>query len=152
MADTREDIMSRLVAILKDIDGVDEVSRNVLVADDGEDRRKRVTVLEGEEMIDEEDQARTGNRPANAPTTVHMQPQIELSNFATSDDVGLNLSRMRAAVIKKISADSALIAMTSKGRGGIYIGMASDLAFGREMSGQMTLKFQFTYLLRPDQL
>lgn len=152
MADTREAIMARLVALMGDITGVDEVARNVLMSDDEEDRRKRIVVLEGDETIDEEDLARTGNRPATALTIMHMQPQIMLQNFAASSVVGSGLSAMRAAIIKKIATDSTLIALTVKGRGGIYLGMGSDLAFGREMAGETSLKFQFTYVLRPDDL
>lgn len=152
MADTREDIMSRLVTLMRTVSGVDEVARNVLMSDDEEDNRRRITILEGDEMIDEEDQQRTRNRPADSPVIMHMQPLIELSNFASSADVGSELSIMRASVINKIATDNTLIGLTAKGRGGIYLGLASEIAFARKMAARLTMKFQFTYVLRPDQL
>ena len=81
-----------------------------------------------------------------------MQPQILLSNFAGAADVGPGLSAIRAAVIKAIAFDSALIALTYDGSGGHYLGMQSDLAFAQAMAGEAALKFRFTYVLRPDQL
>lgn len=152
MADPGEDIMVRLEALMGEIPGVDEVARNVLVSDDGEDRRKRIVVLEGDEMISEEELAKSTSRPPDTPLIIRKHPQIELTNFASSSDVGLSLSAMRAAVIKKIATDETLIALTLNQRGGRYLGFESDLAFAREMSGRLSLKFQFTYTLYPDQL
>lgn len=144
--DVREAILLRLVSLLGALPNIDEVSRNVLIDDDG--NLHRITVMEGEEIASEADPV---NRPAIAPRVVRMQPQIILSASAKSKDVGSDLSTMRGMVIKAIVTDSPLIALTLNSGGVRYIGMESDLAFGRTMLGQMALKFQFTYALRPDQ-
>lgn len=149
MADIREAIMARIVELM-DLPGVNEVVRNQLYSDDT--KPSTISVFEGDELIDDADQAATRNRPANAPVVMHMQPQIHLQKFASAADVGSDLSTMRAAVIKAIAADATLAGYTVKGRGGIYLGFESDLAFAREMLGQMALKFQFTYSLNPSDL
>lgn len=146
MSDIREAILARLAVLMGDVVSADTVSRNVLVDDDGS--KKRITIMEGDEIAAESDPVQ---RPPNAPRIVHMQPQLILSAQASSEDVGADLSAMRGQVIKLIAADAALIALTLNGRGGRYLGMESDLAFGRAMFGQMALKFDFAYLLRPDQ-
>lgn len=149
MADIREAILSRLVDLLKTTLGVD-VSRNMPFSDDAEGApSKRISVLEGSELSSEDDPIA---RPAATLRIIHMQPQILLQNFAAADEVGPGLSALRAAVVKAIATDSQLIALTHNSRGGRYIGMESDLAFAQAMSGLMALKFQFTYVLRPDQL
>jgi cystathionine beta-lyase/cystathionine gamma-synthase len=153
MADTHEDILARLVVLMGDVvPGVDAVTRDQLVGDDAKDRRKVINVLRGDEMADEEDLARSRNQPSTAPRLVHMQPQIELHNFADASAVGSGLSAIRKAVINIIANDSVLIEMTHKNAGGRYLGLQGDLAFGREMAGQITLKFGFAYLMYPGSL
>jgi hypothetical protein len=117
--------------------------------DDDTSRTKRIILLEGDEMSDEEDPIA---RPATAPRAVHMHPQILLSNFASSSTVGTGLATVRAAIINAIATDSQLIALTLNSRGGRYLGMESDLVFAGAMLGQTSLKFQFTYVLRPGQV
>jgi hypothetical protein len=146
MSDAREAILSRLVALMATVVGVDSVSRNVIVDDDGS--AKRITVMEGDEIADDSDPVQ---RPPNAPRKIHMQPQLILSAQAKFADVGADLSILRGQAIKLIATDAQLIALTINGRSGRYIGMESDLAFGRAMFGQMALKFDFAYLLLPDQ-
>lgn len=142
--------MARLLALLQTIPGVHEVVRNELVADDEDGTAKRITILEGDELLAEQDPIK--RRPPTTPRVMHMHPQIQLSNFAASSDVGSGLSAMRAAVIKKIALDAALIALTHDGFGGVYLGLESDLGFARQMEGRAALKFQFAYVLRPDEL
>lgn len=149
MADPREAVLSRLVALLGTIVGTSNVARNVLLTDDAQGEFKQVTVLEGDEFASEDDAIA---RPPIAPRIVHMHPQILLQNVAGADAVGPGLSSLRASILKAIATDSQLIDLTHNSRGGRYIGMESDLAFSRAMVGQMALKFQFTYVLRPDQL
>lgn len=149
MADVREAILARLLVLMGGIAGIGEVSRNVLAGDDAAGTPKQITVLEGDEIASEYDPAA---RPATAPRVVHMHPQILLSNFAGTADVGPGLSAMRAAIVKAIATDATLVGLTLNNRGGRYIGMESDLAFARAMLGQMAMKFEFTYVLRPDQL
>lgn len=144
--DVREALLARLVVLLGGLVGIDRVSRNVLVDDDN--NQHRITIMEGDEVAAETDPV---NRPPTAPRVVHMQPQILISAQAKSTEVGSDLSTIRGKIIKAIAADSDLIALTLNGRGGRYVGMESDLAFARAMSGQMALKFEFTYVLRPDQ-
>ena len=145
--DLREAILSRLEALMA-FPGV-QVSRNVLVDDDEDGAQPpRITILEGDELANENDPT---TRPANAPRVVFMHPQILISVFAKSADLGTQLSTLRGKVMQAIATDDTLIGLTLNGRGGRYIGMESDLSFARAMSGKMAMKFQFVYVLRPDQ-
>jgi hypothetical protein len=148
--DVREAILVRLKALLAGLGGGIQVVRNEIVDDDGgeQGRKQRIVILEGDEATPEKEST---NMPAHAPRTVYMHPQIMLCNFAGSAAVGAGLSAMRGKVIKAIATDEALIALTIKRQGGLYLGMESDLGFARAMNGEATLKFQFAYLLRPDQ-
>jgi hypothetical protein len=145
--DVREAILSRLETLLGGLMGLDKVERNIPLDDDSGDVR-RIVILEGDETIPDDQPT---NRPGISPQTVYMHPQIELRNFAKASDVGPNLSVMRGLVIKAVTTDSALAELTVKGYGGRYIGMESDLVFARAMSGTIALKFQFAYVLRPDE-
>jgi hypothetical protein len=145
--DIREAILARLAVVLGELVGIDSVKRNLSVDDDAGDSR-RIVILEGDEIPPEQE---PNNKPATAPHTIYMHPQIELRNFADASDVGPNLSAMRGLVITAIATDATLTGYTVKGLGGRYIGMESDLMFARAMSGTVALKFQFAYTLRPDQ-
>ena len=151
MSDPREAIISRLVDVIAETLGFENVSRNQLYGDDADENpAPQVSVLEGDETPAAEQMP--NNIPASAAQLIHMQPQVLLSNFDTSADVGTGLSASRAAIIKAVVADSTLNGLTHKNTGGRYVGMESDLAFARDALGRMALKFQFTYVLLPSQL
>lgn len=146
--DVREAILARLEVLLA-LTGVDQVARNELTSDDGVAvGKKRIVILEGDETVSEQE---SGSKPANAPRTIYMHPQIMLQNFASSADVGSGLSTIRGQVIQAIATDDTLIQLTVKNQGGKYMGLESDLGFARAMNGEVSLKFQFCYELRPDQ-
>jgi|GEM_PF-2444314 len=146
--DVREAILSRLETLLATISGVDDVSRNKNLDDDTS--KNRIVILEGDELTNE-DEDPGSSKPANAPRVVYMQPQILLAVSDKATDVGSELSALRGQVIQAITADATLSELTHKGRVGRYIGLESDLAFGRMMTAQMALKYRFAYVLRPDQ-
>lgn len=146
MADTRELIMARLVVVVGQVLGAANVARNELFLDDADDKVKRVSVLEGDELAADQE----GSIPlASAPRAIYMQPQVLLVNFDAAGTVGKGLSASRVALIKAIAADSTLTGYTHKNSGGRYMGMESDFAFARDALGRMALKFQFTYVLVP---
>lgn len=146
--DVREAILARLETLLGGLSGVDKIDRNAPLDDDAGSDTRRIVILEGDEGIPETE---PDNKPATAPRTIYMHPQVMLCNFASSADLGPNLSAMRGAVIKAIATDATLINLTVKGHGGKYLGLESDLMFARAMNGHVALKFQFAYTLRPDQ-
>lgn len=150
MSDPRELILSRLVVVIAGVLGDANVSRNELYDDDAERTPRRVSVLEGDEIAPGEEGV--VRAPGGAGGLINMHPQVLLSNFDKSDDVGTGLNEARAAIIKAVTADSDLKALTHRGFGGRYAGMESDLAFARDALGRMALKFQFTYSLNPSEL
>jgi len=151
MSDPREDIISRLVDVIAETLGFSNVSRNQLYGDDAEENPSpQVSVLEGDETrAGEQTASRT---PALAGGIIHMQPQVLLSNFDTSSNVGTGLGVSRTAIIKAVATDAQLNALTYRNTGGRYMGMESDLAMARDALGRMALKFEFTYALNPTQI
>jgi len=150
MSDPREQILSRLVVVIEGVLGSANVSRNEVYGDDATPTPRTVSVLEGDELAAGEEG--TNRAPGAAGGLINMQPQVLLSNFDKTDDVGGGLNEARAAIIKAVTADTDLKALTHRGFGGRYLGMESDLAMARDALGRMALKFNFTYSLVPSEL
>ncbi len=146
----RESILLRLVEIAETLD-VKTVVRDTITLND--DQLPAIAILEGDEEADEGDPV---DRPPNAPRIVHMIPHlvIALRRRVTSPEVevGPGLNLIFAALLKAIMTDATLKQITKDRYGVRYLGMESDLAVGREMQGQMAVKFRFTYGLVPDKL
>jgi hypothetical protein len=145
--DRRELILVRLEAIARGIEDVDWYGRNALLADSSD--RRRITVLEGEEITPE---VATSNRHAGDKQQVMMIPEILIACGARTRDIGPDLNMMRARLIKQVLTDETLLALTVNGRSIQYGGMNSDLAFAALMEGKMSMKFRITYMLDPKAL
>jgi len=147
----REAILQRVAAIASGIPDVKTVARNTIMFND--DQLPAIAILEGDEESDENDPI---NRPTNSPRVVHMVPHIVIRlrriTVPAPLDVGPGLNGIFAALLKAIMTDGTLADLTKDDRGVRYLGMESDLALGRDMMGQMAVKFQFTYGLVPDNL
>lgn len=136
--------MLRLVALAGGIVGDDNVARNRITLDDLS--QSQIFVLEGDEEAEEDDL--TGRAP-QVRRRVHMMPQIVPVCRAKADDIGSDINDLRAAVIAAVLNDSELHALTLNRRSVRYEGMESDLAFGRQMIGQMALRFRITVIMKP---
>lgn len=150
MADPREAILARLLAVAAAITGVVATARNE--SEFGELRRPSMTVLEGDEQADDGDPVR--QRPTNAPRRVTMTPQIIIAVGGPSETVGATINGLRAALIKAVLADTTLQNLCASGRGaGLwYEGSSTELGRGRTMEAEMTVAFSFQYILYPDAL
>lgn len=148
----RADILQRLFEIAGTIPNVVSVSWDVITIND--DQLPAIAILEGDEEAAEDDPT---NRPTNAPRVVTMVPHIVIAGRRKRDgspqyDIGPNINAIYAALLKAIMTDATLADLTKDKRGVRFIGMESDLAVGRQMQGQLAVKFGFTYGLVPNNL
>jgi hypothetical protein len=148
MADRREQIMQRLLAIATVTAGVRSAVRNRLEFSDIQ--LPVVSLLEGDEEIDLD--VDRPNRPPDRPQLVQMIPQILIEVGETSAEMGPALNELRAALIKAITTDTELTARAGFKGGVHYQGMQSDLGIGRTAFGQTALRFVIKYWLEPNKL
>ena len=81
-----------------------------------------------------------------------MTPHLVVVQGTTVEDIGPDLNTLARRLKKAIFDDAKLATLTVNGEGIRYIGMQSDLAFGRKMEGQMAVLFGFTYWMVPGAL
>lgn len=145
--DQREAIIARLEAIANEsaLFHLDGVFRNVIEFPDVE-TIPACAILEGDEEADEGDPVLRGS---SAPRIVHMLPEVVIYAGERPEDVGAKLNLLRSGLIGAILTDAELISLTMNARGARYIGMKSDIAFGREMVGRMALQFSIPCVLIP---
>ncbi|MBB2698959.1 UNVERIFIED_ORG: hypothetical protein GGI66_003636 [Rhizobium esperanzae] len=144
MADPREQILQRLVAVLGSVEGVRKVKRNEL--DQNETTLPLAVILDGDETAADSDPV---SRPPTAPRLMTMTPEIYVVVANKAAQVGTDVNAMRARVINAIASDAEIIALTKDREGGRYEGAASGLSRGRSMMGEVGLSFSFRYVLRP---
>lgn len=147
MADVREEIMVRLMSVVADVDGIKSIYRNTKTV--SEDKLPAAILLEGDEEADDNDPQR---RPINSPRRVQMIPQLAIVSGAIPEEVGTDLNTLRVRTIKAIIDDATLRDLTLNSTGVRYLGFDSELAPGRSMIGQYTLRFGLTYALKPNEL
>ena len=151
MADVREDILARLLAVLATIPTIKTAQRNNL--DIPDELLPWAALFDGDEETD--DSSDLSMRPPNRPTMVRMHPEIII--VAESDDAGSELSTLRAELIKRVLTDTELneqIVKTGRnGNGAIrYLGCITDLHYGGSLMGGMRAQFMIKYALKPDDL
>ncbi len=148
MLDRREDILVRLLAVCRTVDGVAKVARNEQVTNDWD--FPAVIVLDADEEADEAAFGR--GRPARSPNLVTMTPELYVILGETPEAVGSELNRLRARFIKAVLTDAELGGLVGTNGEIRYQACATGLARGRQMIGEMGLVFSFTYVLRPAEL
>ncbi len=147
--DKREDILARLLTVLKGIEGVEEraVVRNK--EDIAETLRPAIVMYDADEAQPENFSVEGRGRPPEGILVLELQPEIFIVVQKSAKDVGTALNELRAAVIKAVMTDAQLITLC---RQIIYTGFTPSLAAGREMVGQARMHFSFQYVLRIDKL
>lgn len=147
MADPREQILVRLLAVAKGIDSTFDAKRNETRLPD---TQNYVVLLDGEEVADASDPV--ARRSANAPRRVEMTPEVQFRAQARAEDVGTKLNLCRAKLIDAVLADAQLLALTLDGKSIRYEGARMVAERGRSMEGGIGVAFTFTYVLRPGQV
>lgn len=147
MADRREQILVRLLAIANGIEGVATAVRNRALVDDEE--QPAIQILDADEQAEDSDPR---NRPANAPRRVAMTPEIFVTLGERVENVGTAVNEMRAKVVKAILTDATLQNLVSTSGEIRYEGCATGLSAARQMEAAMAVSFTFVYPLRPAEL
>ncbi len=148
MTDRREAILARLAAIAGSVPGVTLAARNKLNPTD--QQLPAIIIFDADEEADDKDPEQS--RPVNAPRRVKLVPQITIQLGTVPDDVGTQLNKMRAALVKAIMTDATLPSLTLDRFGIHYLGCSTELSPARTMVGTMWVHMRFTYPLRPDEL
>jgi hypothetical protein len=89
--------------------------------------------------------------PARAPAIVRMSPEIHILIGDEPGDVGTALNGYRGKLIKAITTDPSLVALSFNGDIR-FESFATGLSAGRQMESQGVLGMGFRYVLRPERL
>jgi hypothetical protein len=147
MADTRELILQRLLAIGTEIGGFAVVARNERRLD--ELALPAFVLLDGDEVAFDGDVPGPG-QPNKRFVRLTMSPEIVFKVDRASEDVGSVLNAHRLDLIRAVLNDADLPALHTRAGHVFLQGSATQLAYGRSMAGEMAVSFGITYLLRPD--
>lgn len=147
MADKREQILTRIQAILGGIEGLDLVLRNDIEIP--EDRLPAAVLLDGDE------QTRGGSfdrkRPAYGPLIMDMMPEIYVLTQNDPAEVGQAISGFRGKIVQALCTDPQLARLAFEGDIR-YMGMQTGLALGRSVQGEMGMMFHVAYHMDPARL
>lgn len=152
MADVREAILMRLTLASK-VAGIKSAWRNNINLDDLDP--PATVILDGEEEVDPNIIER--NVPNMTPMRVFLRPQVSIIVNEKTVNVGAVLGGFRALLVPTILQDEALIALSGSGgssaNGAIrYLGCAPSFEEGRLLIGQLSLRFQISYIFDPSDL
>ena len=144
MADLREEILARLVAIAAEVPGIAMAGRNRIGL--SETARPAIVVLDADEAAEEEERA---SRPGHAPQLVVMTPELFVLAGKPAAEIGAELNAFRRRIVRRVLTDGPLLGLAGPNGFVRYAGCATALAAGRSMEGEMSLSFAIRYVLRP---
>ena len=142
MTDKREAILVRLLAIYRTVDGIATVARNKQVAEDW--KWPALLLLDGDEEAEE---ALGRGRPPTGLARVTMTPETYLILGELPENVGTELNRYRARIVKAVLTDAELLTIVGKNGEIAYLGCATTLTLARNIIGDLGLNFAITYVL-----
>lgn len=147
MIDKREEILSRLEAILSGL-GAYMVVRNPPHIDDSIDNW--IALFDGREEPPAERPAnqRAGAVVNAAPAEMTMLPEIYIAASEASAAAGKSLNATRIAIVKAIMSDGPLFDLTAEKRSIDYNGCETGFTLGRKVGSGMLVKFAISYTLR----
>jgi hypothetical protein len=153
MADIRELILVRLLAIVATIPNMRSAQRNNV--DITEDQLPAVIVLDGDEESDGANDV--SMKPPHRPYNVQMTPGIVVQVQDDNAVLGSMITTFRSELIKRVLADPMLneeIVKTGRfGNGAMrYLGCQTDVGWTRTGYAALTAQFMFKYVLNPDEL
>lgn len=146
--DKREQILTRLHDLLKDVDGVKLVLRNSVEVP--ESQVPALVVLDGDEVPMDDGSFGKGRGP-RTPIIMRMMPEIYVLLIREPDEVGPSMNEMRARIIDAVCNDAQLASLTHNGDIR-YEGMQTALALGRSLTGEAGLAFGMAYVMYPGTL
>lgn len=146
MADRREQVLARFLAIAAGTNLFTETARNK--TDVTGKRRPACIVLDADEETLELPQG----RPQGTPDIVLMSPEVYLLAEKRHEDLGAALNVLRAAIVKAVKTDATLAGILGTNGWVRYQGCSTDLGKGRQMQGEMVLSFGCRYILKHEEL
>lgn len=146
MLDLRETILARLVVVLRAVDGLAAVGRNVLDVP-GLARPAAILHDAAEEFFDKPAQERRSRIQR-----MILSPAIEIKAGADAVDVGTLLNTYRARIVSAVLADAELAAAVTRNGEVHYQGCERLPVTPESKEGRMELNFAFTYIFRVEDL
>lgn len=149
MIDRRELILSNLFTVLQTVAGIANYYRNR--GELGDDLRPALILFDGDEIADDRSKGR--GRLAAVPNLVSMTVGIHVvlkDRKPANANVGQDLNAFRMAILKVIMGSAALRNACGPNGDIQYEGAVTDLASGRDMTGEIALSVTFVYPLLKD--
>ena len=146
MADLREAILARLLAVVETVPNIRTVLRNY--TDISDDRLPAALVLDGDEDVVSGNER--SSRSPGGPLVVEMTPEIQI--VEQSDTIGSDLTAFRGQLIKLVLFDATLLQQTGSNGKISYLGCVSSFGWLERQYGALQMRFSFKYPLKPDDL
>ena len=148
--DPGDEVLARLLAVLKTVDGPAAVLDNQRVASDSE--LPVLILVDGEADVDERDH-RPG-RPTIAPVRMTARPIVVIVVGGEPGQIRAKRKTLKRRIVDAVLKDSKLIELTGVDPSGAirFLGTATGQRQGREIYGDMQIDFEFGYVLRPAEL
>lgn len=150
MADKREQIILRLMAIAATIDGIETVVRNRGLLKD--EQRPAIVILDADESPASPSVTKIPSRGGIMPSLINMRPEmyyLEKEARIQNVQIGEKLNAVRMLVCAAIANDADLKALLGPNGGIIYNGAITDLKSGSALTGEMKLDFTYRYVFDP---
>lgn len=151
--DVREQILSRIRAVLGTVAGAQLAARNRIPVS-GASRPALVLQDGSEEECETENPGPRGSQKS----LMRLSPRVMILAGAPAESIGATLSTLRAALLPAILKDSQLLSLVGgpagiRGQGQMrYSGCAVELQTGETQEAVMQLDFTFEYVLSLEDL
>lgn len=140
----REQILSRMVAVLQGLSGVALVERN-LAGDLPPDARPALLLTDGDEATPD-----YGARRPGMPAIIEMQPIVSILVEAPQSEIGATLNDWIARVQLALFNDAELAALLQPHGAIFQRALGTEFGPGRVAEGVATLALSASYILRPN--
>jgi hypothetical protein len=154
MADTRELLLTRLLAIATAVKTADTTIKSA-IRNRGPletDLRPAIILLDGDETSALPPRAPGRGGQPMPPAILTMSPEL----FVLLEEqrpqrvaIGERVNAYRIALIEAVAGDAALLSLLGSNGRIVYRGCATDLKSGSSLSGEMRLDFALTYVVNP---
>lgn len=152
MADKREAVIVRLMAIASGLTGIARVTRNDPVIGEGTTDRPLVQIWDGEEVASDGDPV--ARRRLGQPRVVGMTPHIYLMLAEDpAENIGTTINRFVAAIKKAVMTDATLQGILGTTGWIAYVASGDpNITRGRTIEAEVLISFSFNYILVPSDL
>lgn len=142
--DRREQILARLVVIVKTVSGIENVYRNQ--GDISDSVRPASRIFDGGETISDR-LLQPQHQPSRAGGIITMQPVITIELGGKPEEVGTALNALRLKLIKTVLTDAQLVAIAGNNGRINYTGCETNLVPLGTGGIDMLLNFAIAYPL-----